>query len=259
MTYHDESNVCPLMRLAPTHREPETRRRDPDGWPLPECDDGAPLALNLEEGIGGALVPSRGAEPVADVGAKPLMADRQGGETFLYMADSSLRLSRLRLPEAGSAQAAPSDICTLAATPRQMVRCGDFLVIRLDDDTLHYLTVDPATKDTFSLGAVPQPPQVCVRAVACREVTVSTDPVTFPKAVADLRTGVPPEVTARIRSAAQTAAVALQQKVRGLGLWSAPVCVRVAVRLRDGSLLCVSEPRLVGFGRHPNPRCPPSR
>lgn len=243
-----ELNKCTLMRLAPSQREPECRGHDSDGWPLPDCDDGSPFVLNAELGPGGCLVPARGAQPVVDTAGMPLLADRQGGDTYVYTVDSADTLFRFPLEPGDEESALASTVCRLPQRPLEMARCGDFLVVRLADGSLYYLTVDPSTREARPLGFIPEAPRVRARAVGCRTVEATAAAVTFAKPVADFRSGIPDDVTARLRASAQKAADELQSKVRALGLWSAPVCVRVAVRLRDGSLLSVSEPVIVGAG-----------
>lgn len=242
------SNVCGLMTVSARQRDATLRRADPAGWPLPDCDDGATYALNVEEGAGGALLTACGAKAVADTVGRPLMADRQGGETYVYTVDSHNAISRFRLPASLEEGTSTAAVCTLPQAPRKMVRCGDFLVTLLADGALHYMTVNPGTHAVRPLGGVPSAPSVRVRVCGVRTFSAMTPPVTFSAPVADMRGGVPADVLSKLRAAAQTAAGELEALVRGAGLWSAPVCVRVAVRLRDGALLSVSEPFVVGAG-----------
>lgn len=239
------------MQVAATQREPETRRRDPDGWPLPDVDAGARYALNIEQGARGELVTSRSPLPAAASAGRPVFADRCDDTTYIYTVDSSNHLKRFELPAEGAdGFAAPelTTICTLPQPLREMVRCGDFLVARLLDGTLFYLSVSSESHAVAPLGSVPEAPKVRVREVGKRTFSTTTAPFTFSTAVEDLRPGVPADVAAKFRAAAQSAADDLASMAMSNGLWTAPVCVRVAVRLRDGSLLSVSEPLPVGVG-----------
>lgn len=236
------------MRPAPSQREPGRRRADPDGWPVPDVLPGSPpYVLNAEPDPSGGLLCACAADLRSMTTGRPLFADVSAGRTFIYLSENSTRLTRFELPAEGLVSLPRTEfVADIGQDIMEMARCGDFLVARLQDGSLYYLRADADTGALSAMGAVPAPPRVSVRAVAAATLTLQTASVDFGTVHADFRPGVPAEVSARLAAAAEEARKELLARARGAGLWTGAVCVRVAVRMADGTLLSVSEPVVAG-------------
>lgn len=235
-----------LMRLTANHREPQLRLKDKDGWPLPETEPGATYACNVEPRAAGTLECARSPVAIARTQGSPLLADKTDAVTFIYTIDSHNSLSRLEQPVSMEDSKTVEYICSFPRGCAQLERCGDFLIARLTDGTLYYLHAPAGSSQISPLGSIPSAPKVKLKVTNRRLLTTYIPRTTFSTPVEDPRAGLPPEAEEKVREAGDKGALTLMQKAAGMSLWCGPVCVRVAVRLVDGSLLSVTDPMLVG-------------
>lgn len=135
-----------------------------------------------------------------------------------------------------------SRICPLPDMVVETARAGNFCVLRLADGTLCFLLWEYDTRTYTLLGSSAQLPQCTVTRTEPIVYRAPVPPVAFRSAVADMRGGVPAEVTTRVAATYNNAWKEALHTLAVQRRYVQPVSVRVALRLWDGTLLAVSDP-----------------
>ena len=189
---------------------------------------------------GGSLEALMPAEVVATIGARPAACDVRDDRIAIITQDDdgTLRVACI-LGEGLEATYPDLEIGRLDERLMQGVRVGSFMVLRGESGRLYYLH-DGAEGGYSWLGNLPDAPQW--QAEAASEVTLTGEvpAVSFKSVVADPRVGIGSDNEKRVSRALMDAFNTRVEELHVSGYRCMPVMVRVAWRLKDGGLLCVS-------------------
>ena len=174
---------------------------------------------------------------------KPLLADMMNGHHYLFtqIDDGTLYYQRLTDDEL-FLPLVKRELGRVTQDVLGAVSAGDFIIMLLADSTLMYARRDVANEGYLWLGALPALPAFGIRAVEGPAVTVSMKGVKFASPLTDISGAVPEQVSAPVARAWHEAHTRLIDTLHTSGQWTAPVDVRLALRLWDGTLLQVSAP-----------------
>lgn len=207
------------------------------------------MALNLREtGTGGLAADTLPAE-CGRCKYRPVFADtRQGVTNILTLSDDGTLYHEVSLGADGGRLESAVALGKIAPGECLPARVGSFVAVRDGEGTLSYLYWEDSAGTYRWLGAVPEMPPFSVEIGDVRAVSGEVEAVAFDETVPDMRPGVPAAVKKAVGAAVESAVKALHGRAAGLGLYTAPVLVRLAVRLWDGTLLHLSEPVLLSAG-----------
>lgn len=212
------------------------------------------MALNLRETGTGGLAADTLPTECGRCRYRPVFADtRQGVTNILTLADDGTLYREVSLGADGTRLESAVALGRVAPGDCRLARAGDFVAVCDGLGTLSYLYWEDSAGTYRWLGAVPEMPPFSVDIGDVRPVSGEVEAVAFDETVPDMRAGVPAAVRKAVGAAVESAVKALHDRAAGLGLYTAPVLVRLAVRLWDGSLLHLSEPVLLSAGEPQQP------
>lgn len=212
------------------------------------------MALNLRETGTGGLAADTLPTECGRCRYRPVFADtRQGVTNILTLADDGTLYREVSLGADGTRLESAVALGRVAPGDCRLARAGDFVAVCDGLGTLSYLYWEDSAGTYRWLGAVPEMPPFSVDIGDVRAVSGEVEAVAFDETVPDMRAGVPAAVRKAVGAAVESAVKALHDRAAGLGLYTAPVLVRLAVRLWDGSLLHLSEPVLLSAGEPQQP------
>lgn len=219
------------------------RSPERSGGRLPLMSADGVEARNLREHWPGRLVAVEKAEELGTLPRPVAMTDWREGSLWLFSVEEGVLRCEGRVAPDGSLEVHASTLGELQGLPKAWAGAGDFFVITPQQGPMVFLHFSGSGYSW--LGALPAMPGLSVE--VADEVTLSApvEAVAFRSPVADMRAGVPADVSAKAASAVASARLDLADQARVSGRWIQPVKVRLAVRLWDGSLLGVSAPRIV--------------
>lgn len=204
------------------------------------------MALNLRETGTGGLAADTVPTECGRCKYRPVFADtRQGVTNILTLSDDGTLYREVSLGADGTRLESAVALGRVAPGDCRLARVGNFVAVRDGEGTLSYLYWEDSASAYRWLGAVPGMPAFSIETAEMRPVTGEVEAVTFDGPVADMRAGVPAAVRKTVGAAVERGVKALHARAAELGLYTAPVMVRLAVRLWDGSLLHLSEPVMV--------------
>ncbi len=224
---------------------PLSAMRCPDraGGVLPLGSADCVEARNLRERWPGRL---EAVELAAEIGSLPrpvAMTDWREGSLWLFSVEEGTLRCEGRVNPEGTLELSSVALGEIPGPPKAWAGAGDFFVITPAEGPMVFLRF---TGSGYSwLGRLPGMPELSVEAADEVTLTADVEPVAFRSPVADMRAGVPSEVASRAAAAVAEARSELADRAAVSGRWIQPVKVRLAVRLWDGSLFGVSEPRIV--------------
>lgn len=173
----------------------------------------------------------------------PLLADSMNGHKFLFTQGDDGTIYYQRLTDDEVVLPLPArELGRVEQAVRQAVSAGGFIIMLLADSTLAYARRDVEGDAYLWLGALPSLPAFTLRAEQGAEVSAGMEAVKFASPVTDLSGSVPEQVAGRVGKAWHEARARLVEGLHTAGQWTAPVDVRLALRLWDGTLLQVSGP-----------------
>ena len=236
------------MQLA-RHQQGKQFRRTPEGGLLPQCEGDVALCQNLRELVAGELMATGVPTQVVESGDSVVGVDVRGEITTIFVATDAGELKIAGTLDYRNEFTACGDII---GEPRQGIKgcasVGAFVAFLLDDGSLYYLLWDYDLLCYRTLGALPGVPDVTIDTVDRTEFTTTVEGVTFKEAVADMRSGVPSEVTAQVGKKLEEAWQKVVEQAHGAGLWVQPVEVMLVYRMWDGQILHTTAPATVGVG-----------
>lgn len=229
----------PLLPLLPVQQRNLTL---PDGRPRLLSVEGDE-ACNLGSRRPGTLEAIMAPELLAATRQRPCFSDTRAGRVFLFTLSEEGMLSlEFALNPDGTVEPIGDDLLTIAPGDCTAARVGDFLIVRDAEGTLHYLMWQYSAGKYVAVGGVPVLPKPEVFVTDEYPLPGSVDAYRFPSAVSDLRAGVSDEIAAALIQRTRMAIDRAREDARQSGYWTAPVLVRYAVRLWDGTLLFLSAP-----------------
>ncbi len=202
--------------------------------------------VNMRSRITGTLEGLPEPQELARCGHFPVFADTRDGETYVFTLDMEGCL-RVEISVDADGNVAmldkrlgvmPPGVCLAA-------RVGDFVVVSDSASQLHYVLWNRSRRAYVWLDTVPEMPPFSVESVEGVPFKATVAAQAFAEPVADMRQGVPDRVVQQVNAAVATAEKEARQRAADAGVWTAPVVVRLAVRLWDGTLMHLSAPHLV--------------
>ena len=202
--------------------------------------------VNMRSRIPGRLEGLPEPQELARCGHFPVFADTRDGVTYVFTLDMEGCLRVEISVDAGGNVAMldkrlgvmPPGVCLAA-------RVGDFVVVSDSASQLHYVLWNRSRRAYVWLDTVPEMPPFSVESVEGVPFKATVAAQTFAEAVADMRQGMPDRVVQQVNAAVAAAEKEARQRAAAAGVWTAPVVVRLAVRLWDGTLMHLSAPHLV--------------
>ncbi len=216
-----------------------------NGTFLPVTTSMTAVAMNLRHDREGILEEAAPAMNAGTLVREPVCTDSRDGALIIFTQDANGTLrEEIKITDGGESELTMRVICTLQGRVTHATRSGNYLVLLLDDGTLHFLYYDSDGGSYSSLGALPENGVLSIE--ACSEVTKESpvEEVTFNPPVSDMRAGIPLKVVADTGTATRKAYERVFSDLRLTGRWVQPVAVRMGVRLKDGTLLSLSEPQI---------------
>lgn len=202
--------------------------------------------VNMRSRIPGTLEGLPEPQELARCGHFPVFADTRDGVTYVFTLDMEgcLRVE-ISIDADGNVETLGKRLGVMPPGVCLAARVGDFVVVSDSASQLHYVLWNRSRRAYVWLDAVPEMPPFSVESVEGVPFKATVAAQTFAEAVADMRQGVPEKVVQQVNSAVAAAEEEARQRAAAAGVWTAPVVVRLAVRLWDGTLMHLSAPHLV--------------
>lgn len=217
-----------------------------NGTFLPLTTSVTAVAMNLRHDREGILEEAAPAMNVATLTREPVCTDTRHGNLIVFTQDAGGTLrAELKIREGEESELLLCEICQLPGRVVRATRSGSYLVLLLDDGTLHFLYFNSTTETYTSLGALPEGGGLSIEECSVASKESPIEEVTFNPPVADLRAGVPLKVVADTGNATRKAYERIFSDLRLTGRWVQPIAVRMGIRLKDGTLLSLTEPQVI--------------
>ncbi len=202
--------------------------------------------VNMRSRIPGTLEGLPKPQELARCGHFPVFSDTRDGVTYVFTLDMEgcLRVE-ISVDADGNVVTLDKRLGVMPPGVCLAARVGDFVVISDSASQLHYVLWNRSRRDYVWLDAVPEMPPFNVESVEDVPFKATVAAQTFAEPVADMRQGVPEKVAQQVNAAVAAAEKEARQRAADAGVWTAPIVVRLAVRLWDGTLMHLSAPHLV--------------
>lgn len=200
--------------------------------------------VNVRSGDGGGIEAVGTSETIAECMHQPVMTDRRDDVRYFFTLDAECNL-HVELMETTQGETVQTDefLATLPAPIAQYAPCGEFLVLRLTDNSLFYLLWHADRLCYSALGTLPGLGEITVATVAQPDAVATVANTKFSSAIDDPRQVSLPTVAASAVEAVREAFQQASRRAAEAGNWTQPVRVRMVWRLWDGSILHISAPQ----------------
>lgn len=231
-----------MMKLKPLQAGSEYERLD-NGIFMPATEGDTAFCLNLRaRSEEGDLMPTPEERILHHTSGRPLGWAARGGTNFLFSQTGS---GAVRLECAtdcnGATTAIEQDLGNPGAEVKELALCGNFAACLTAEGELFFLYYDQRSGDWSAPGYLPPMPELSACAVNSVELSAQVESVSFRSAVSDMRQGVPYAVQTDISDAARKALSDARRRIVQSNRWTQPVRVRGVLRMRDGSILRLSD------------------
>ncbi|MCM1320094.1 MAG: hypothetical protein NC217_06890 [Muribaculaceae bacterium] len=177
---------------------------------------------------------------LSTIGRKPVYCDTMNAKQYIFTQEDD-----------GTIYVNNIEIGRIASSIEEGAAVGDFIIFRLKNNTLLYLSRHPDANKYRWLGTLPPLPAFSLTIHNGTSLSVPVSAVKFGTSIATPVNPVSADTSSRLWNAWQEAFVTLQERIHAAGLWCEDVEVCIAMRLWDGTRLHVSEPVRLTFPNKP--------
>lgn len=218
---------------------------------IPICTGDTYLALNLRRSPKGYMTSVPTPTTLGELEGEYAGCDVRDGKRNIFMVKDSILYREAIIDEEGNWERVHAEICTLPSVTGECAGSPGFLIFRLADGSLFYLRHDSETDTYTALGKRPEFPDFDVVATDIFEYSTETEPLTFPSGITDLRGGIPEKVAETASKSMSEAMDNLRDMAMSDNRFHSPVYVTAGIRLWDGRILSISEPKRVDGSEWP--------
>lgn len=226
--------MCEEMRLAP-------KQHGCRGIPATTGDTA--LLLNMRRSPGGSIESVPMPKSLGELEGEYAGCDVSEGTRHIFMRRGPILYHEASIGKNGEWSRIRKPICSIGETTGESAACAGYVVLRLKEGSLFYIKRESGSY--IPLGNPPEAPLISVEKCQASAYSRQTDPITFRKTTSDMRPGVPDEIAAQVSDSIREAYSLLGDDARAEGRFFSPRIVCAGIRLRDGSLLGMSEPQRV--------------
>jgi len=228
-------SICTEMQFAGIQADIGSYR----GITLPLTTGDSALSLNMRAGEDGVLQSVDTPRTMGELEGDFAGCDVRNGARHLFMIRDGILYHEASLTDAGEWKRLSRRIAAMPDVPLQATTCASFFIFRMPDGKLFYLRAEGDGYE--ALGELPVFPEWSVEMTDTADYTSATEPLAFKSRPTDLRGGVPQEIADLVGNATVEKLKELQNLAHADGRFTAPVYVRLGIRLLDGSLLGISD------------------
>lgn len=215
------------------------------GWPEDEVVTTGKMALieNMRPACDGSHVAVRGPKAAGRIreGYMAVCHDRRDDMYNIISFNGAELAFEGSIDSDGEYDFRGEHICSLAEEPAEYGAAGEYLVIKMADGQLKFMLWEADLHEYTWLGNLPELPEV--RISVCEEAGYEAilNGVSFKNVVADLREGIPEEISRQVSRAVRGRIEEATAELRKAGKWVQPVMARIGYRLWDGTLYALSD------------------
>lgn len=242
---HTLVEINPTLMSINTRQPPENIRTREGGAPCPEALGLVEYAENLRY-YDNQLRPVALPETLCSTPYTPVGVEQRGRLTHILTQNSSNQLRHsFSIDARGHVYNEEKIIGTTGKRVIETRRAGRFTILRMEDNSIQYLRYDSDAETYILLGGLPDFPRLTVERIDQPSVSAVCPSVTINPPVADFRRGVTKKLTALLDKSVREALRDAEKTAKNAGVWTSPIAVRLGIRLWDGNLIHVSEPRII--------------